>query len=123
MKKVLPLIALAILFRPVFPLADYLLNYRYIKTELCVNRDKPILGCDGKCYLKKELAVASEKEKPISSDKKSPSVEKHDLFFFTWEKPELRIARILSQPRFTFAEAHYSPPAMPGFTHPPAIVS
>ncbi len=31
-------------------------NRDYIASELCENRDKPQTRCDGKCYLKKQLA-------------------------------------------------------------------
>lgn len=36
-------------------LAGYELNKDYIASVLCVNRDKPEMHCDGKCYLKKKL--------------------------------------------------------------------
>ena len=42
---------------------------------------KPELECNGKCHLMKELAKASENEKPISSDKKIASQELEVLFF------------------------------------------
>ncbi len=44
------------LIRPVLPVYDYFLNYNYIVNVLCVNKDKPEMHCDGKCYLKKELS-------------------------------------------------------------------
>ncbi|WP_276090199.1 hypothetical protein [Pedobacter sp. JY14-1] len=37
-------------------------NQRYIVRELCENRDKPELHCNGKCYLMKKLKQAQEKE-------------------------------------------------------------
>lgn len=43
-------------FRPLIPLAEYAVNYNYIVTTLCVNKSKPQLHCNGKCYLSKELA-------------------------------------------------------------------
>lgn len=39
---------------------EYVVLYDYIKNELCVNKDKPDLECNGKCHLKKELAKAAE---------------------------------------------------------------
>ena len=39
------------------------------------------MHCNGKCHLMKELAKASEQEKPISSDKKTTVQEKEVLFF------------------------------------------
>lgn len=41
--------------KPILPLLDYYLNYNYIATKLCENRDKPILDCNGKCYVAKEI--------------------------------------------------------------------
>ena len=34
---------------------EYNLNKAYVSKVLCVNRDKPQMHCDGKCFLKKEL--------------------------------------------------------------------
>lgn len=39
------------------------------------------MHCNGKCHLMKELAKASESEKPISSDKKTAYQESETLFF------------------------------------------
>jgi hypothetical protein len=55
-------------------------NYEYITTVLCENKDKPKLQCNGKCHLIKELAKAAETEKPISSDKKGYSPIQEILF-------------------------------------------
>lgn len=41
---------------------DYEFRHDYIVKYLCVNRDKPALNCDGKCYLAKRMAAAQEKE-------------------------------------------------------------
>jgi hypothetical protein len=45
-----------------------------------VNKETPIMGCNGKCYLMSELAKQSEDEKPIS-DKKIVVKEIETLFF------------------------------------------
>lgn len=58
------------LIKPVLPVVDYVINYDYISTKLCENIEKPELKCNGKCHLAKELAKASESEKPLNSDKK-----------------------------------------------------
>jgi hypothetical protein len=69
------------LLKPVFPVIDYVVNYEYISKVLCVNKDKPKMHCNGKCHLMKELAKASENEKPISSDKKNATQESEVLFY------------------------------------------
>ncbi len=79
-KKYLVIISMLILLKPVLPVLQYAINYDYIATVLCVNKDKPAMACNGKCHLMKELAKASEDEKPISSDKKNTVVETVHLF-------------------------------------------
>jgi len=49
------------MFRPIFPVIEYFVNYDYIVEQLCENRSKPVLACNGKCYLAKEI----EKTAPI----------------------------------------------------------
>ncbi len=41
------------------PLMDYAVNYNFISKNLCENKAKPELLCNGKCYLKKEIAKTS----------------------------------------------------------------
>jgi hypothetical protein len=68
------------LAKPVLPLVDYLVNYDYISKVLCVNKAKPAMHCNGKCHLMKELAKASENEKPVS-EKKAAAHDSEVLFF------------------------------------------
>lgn len=81
MKKIVAIIALIMFLKPVFPVIDYIINYDYISTELCENKNKPELLCNGKCQLMKELAKVSEEDKPISTDKKLVHIETELLFF------------------------------------------
>lgn len=80
-KKILFLLALFMLLKPILPVIDYVVNYEYITKVLCINKAKPKLQCNGKCHLMKELAKASENEKPISSNKKIATQEFEILFF------------------------------------------
>jgi len=60
---------LLVLVQPALPVLEYLVNYDYIVSELCENRDKPILTCNGKCYLgdqvEKQLNLDSEQQLPL----------------------------------------------------------
>ena len=62
------------LIQPALPVLEYFVNYDYIVAELCENRDKPILTCNGKCYLEKQvkeqlnLAHSDEAPKPPKVD-------------------------------------------------------
>ncbi len=58
-------------------LALFKLNQDYIASVFCINKNKPQLKCDGKCYLKKSIAKsATEKEgKQVAPpDDKSPVI-------------------------------------------------
>ncbi len=57
-------VALALVKSCVIPLIylDFNLRHDYIVKNLCINRDRPQLNCDGKCYLAKRIAAAQEKE-------------------------------------------------------------
>lgn len=76
------IVVLSIFLKPILPVIDYIVNYEYISKVLCENKDKPELNCCGKCHLKKELAKASEGEKPIHSDKKDNSKQEVEVLFF-----------------------------------------
>ena len=56
-----------------------MVNYDYILKELCENKAKPELECNGKCHLKAELAKASEESIPASQESKNIVIS--DLLF------------------------------------------
>lgn len=58
--------------------AYYLLDQEGFIEQLCENRDKPELQCDGKCYLSQMLKAGSEAEE----DKTIPVVEWKELQLF-----------------------------------------
>lgn len=73
------------------PIISYAVNYEYISTELCENKDEPEMNCNGKCHLKKELAKEIQQNNPVSESKKINFVETSLLFCleilpFTFEK-------------------------------------
>lgn len=70
MNRAVVIFAFFILFKPVLPIIEYVLLYDYIRTELCENKEKVELECNGKCHLSKELAQAGE-----STDGKSEKVQ------------------------------------------------
>lgn len=66
---ILLLLALWMTLKPLWPLAEYVINYEYIATVLCENREVPEMHCNGKCYLSKMLAQqqAQDQENPFES--------------------------------------------------------
>ncbi len=81
MKKIVFIILIALILKPILPVVDYIVNYEYISKVLCVNKAKPMMHCNGKCHLMKELAKAAETENPKSSDKKQNTPIQEVLFF------------------------------------------
>ncbi|GAA3628289.1 hypothetical protein [Flavivirga jejuensis] len=73
---------LFLLFKPLIPLVEYAVFYDYIKNELCENKEAPELQCNGKCYLKKELAKATDTEK--SSDKGASILFECSIVYFQY---------------------------------------
>jgi len=57
------------LLKPLWPVMDYIVNYDYIVTVLCENKDKPEMNCNGKCHFSNELAkeAANDGKNPFSS--------------------------------------------------------
>lgn len=59
-----------LVLKPLAPLIDYAVRYDYISQKLCVNKSKPQLNCNGKCYLSKEIGKSSQNDcSPFSKTK------------------------------------------------------
>lgn len=58
-----------------FVYAGFAFNKNYIAVNLCENRDKPMLHCNGKCYLAKKLKQTVEKEKNQERESKKNSFQ------------------------------------------------
>lgn len=80
MKHVLFIIVTLIVFRPVVPVMDYLIDYEYISTVLCINKDKPEMHCNGKCFLMQEMAKTAEDQQKEAT-KKLCSISFSMLFY------------------------------------------
>jgi hypothetical protein len=59
---------------------NFEVNKQMIAQTLCVNRDKPMSGCNGKCYLKKQLDKAAKQENAPNNNTRDNS---NELLFFT----------------------------------------
>ncbi len=94
-----------------------MLNRSYIAKNLCVNRDKPLMHCNGKCYLSKKLKTQEKQDQqaPVSKN------EKFDIIPFFVPKPFL-LENIISDLKlkfflkdessvFSFPQAIFHPPS------------
>lgn len=75
MRQLIPILALVMLLKPAWPLVEYIVNYDYIVENLCENKDKPMLNCNGKCYLAKKFAQESEEKEKNPFDSKLSKLE------------------------------------------------
>ncbi|MBW8201006.1 hypothetical protein [Flagellimonas abyssi] len=60
---VFTLLYIMAMLRPVMPVFEYMVNQDYIAEYLCVNKDKPMLNCNGKCYLAKMLQEEQDEKR------------------------------------------------------------
>ncbi len=65
------LLYIGVLLLPNLPYIDYVLNKDYIINELCVNKNKPEVHCEGMCHLRKQIKKSTPLNTPYNSpDKK-----------------------------------------------------
>ena len=81
MKNLYFILALFLFVKPIIPVFEYIVNYDFIIKELCENKEKPELACNGKCHLMKELAKANDSDKPLSTDKKEANKQPIEVLF------------------------------------------
>ena len=123
MKKSLFILTLFILLKPFLPIVEYVVNYEYISKVLCVNKETPIMGCDGKCYLMSQLAKSAEDEKPISD--KKVIVKDVEILFFQEIKQVVFLKTIINQKsilNFNYCNLYDYLNSSTTF-HPPTIIS
>ena len=125
MKKIIIIVVLSILLKPILPVVDYIINYDYISKVLCENKTKPELKCNGKCHLIKELANVADNEKPISSDKKTYSSQEIELLFCN-EITEISFRQIYFHNKTSIGDNYanlYFHSVSCSVFHPPTIIS
>ena len=102
-------------------MAEYTINQDYIAKNLCENKARPMLHCNGKCQLMKKLA---EEEKQNSSNSNTGNNIKVSDVLFTHEIQTLCITnlpkektRFNSELILSRSSAHLS-----SIFHPPTII-
>lgn len=70
-KALLYILILSFAVRPAFYVGQfvyYAANIDYIIETYCINKDKPEMKCDGKCYLSKQLTSVSQEQSGLEND-------------------------------------------------------
>ena len=89
------------------PVFNYIANYEYISQELCENKDKPELDCNGKCYLIKQTRALQEEQE----EKEAVISEVLNLQYTTSEAFSYNLLNIIDVERiniFPYTEKEYS---------------
>jgi len=66
---------LLVIVSPAIPMVDYVINYKHISEDLCVNKDKPEMHCNGKCHLKKEIKKVLGDDNPGKKKNTIPTLK------------------------------------------------
>ena len=113
------IMAMLVLTKPFFPILFYFANMDYIKEYFCINQDKPMMHCDGTCYLAKKIAEAKKKQQSerVPTDNTDNKMVQVDwVASFNFNFPSLTIQDIPS-PRYlsiafnqVFLDNLYQPP-------------
>ena len=72
-----------VLLKPLLPFVDYAINKEYIAKNLCENRNKPKLNCNGKCHLMKQLKKAGAETPEDGNTTKGSSNQEENCFHIT----------------------------------------
>lgn len=99
--------------------ADYILNRKFISATLCVNKEKPEMHCEGKCYLNKKLKQQDKQ------DKQAPVTKNEQLTiqpFFVPELFSLSDARSLIKPTFFIKDEGLAYSSPNSIFHPPSAL-
>ena len=104
------------LFVPLIYL-DFSVRQDYIAKVLCINRDKPMLNCNGSCILAQKLKQAQEQE-----ENSKEITQKLEISFFFNKCPVYELNNTpleLPNPLSAFKLADYSKGHLYAVFHPP----
>lgn len=94
MKRCILIIVVLFFMKPIFPVLDFVINYDVIQ-ELCINKDRPELSCNGSCHLKSELAKTAQEDNPLAG-KTALKLHFEVLYFqiIQWDLPFVQQSKI-----------------------------
>ena len=99
------LIYLLALVKPVLPIVDYYVNYNYISKVLCENKNKPVMACNGKCYLQKQIAENNNLD--FENNLLLPKINLKDFPTTTFQSFVYTFNELLSNCNRIFTQLHF----------------
>lgn len=103
---------------------DYELRKEFIIDNFCVNRNRPELHCDGKCYLATRLAAAQEQEQQQAERsfmfKLLENITDCQTSFASFSAPNY-VVNESGVPAFRYVSPFFHKAALSGIFHPPQL--
>lgn len=96
-------------FSRLFIYVGFELNKNYIASELCENIAKPKLDCKGKCYLKKKLQQAEEKEQSDENIAKKTNFQEAFITQKNITKIPVKLIAVIKITEAQFSTSQHSP--------------
>ena len=101
---------------------DYAMNKAEITQRYCVNKDRPQLHCDGKCYLASKLRRSAKRESKAPNS--APVKIKFEALMPLRLVPPAPVADFPALVRYARpAPTHYQGAPLTGIFHPPSFRS
>ncbi|MBH2005202.1 MAG: hypothetical protein I8H66_10975 [Sphingobacteriia bacterium] len=95
-------------------------NQNNISSRFCINKAKPALKCNGKCYLSKKLKQVNPAENTNNDNQESANLRiKTDPFIIMSIQVSRWPVATLSVPFVLFAQQHYANNYAADIFHPP----
>ena len=89
------------------PVFNYIANYEHISKDLCVNKDKPELECNGKCYLYKQTrAIQEDQEERDANISEILNLEYTTFSNFSFSV--IRFQKVITIHEFVYYTSDYS---------------
>ena len=106
-------------FSRFFAYSAFEVNQKFIAENLCVNKSRPWLHCNGHCYFMKKIRQAEENEKKEAAKDNLNRLEVsffQEPFQFTFPVPVILESGARSYPKYTY---HYSSHYLDAIFRPP----
>lgn len=108
------------MLRPVQPFLYYYLNHDYIAKYLCLNKEKPKMHCNGKCYLMK--GIKKQHQTSNKNPKRTIELENYPIgFVFILNLHRPLFKNIPIGPQLNSCRNQYSFLYIPSLFHPPRV--
>lgn len=104
---------------------NWKINQDIITEKYCVNKDKPMMNCDGKCYLSKQLENLELKEEQERKNHPNPE-EKVETVNYSWIIDDFLANFVLINDDESIIQGDYlkvpfSNPYLQDIFHPPTV--